>query len=181
MINSEKYAYSPIYDVYVSRETMGLLKRNSRNRKGEIDESELVPVKLYTTFNGYIKFHNKGRTTSAFLYINAGHYRYKTEDGVKEAKAGDTVYAHSHLDAGSFVFDACGKRWEMDELGVLHAKEGETEFSHIPDWYAWEREQVRREILEGTYKLDVDVKIGMLVDTKNIYMVGDIYFLKRKK
>lgn len=29
-------------------------------------------------------------------------------------KAGDTDYAHSHLDPGSFVFDAQGKRWAFD-------------------------------------------------------------------
>ena len=29
-------------------------------------------------------------------------------------KAGKTVYAHSHLDAGSFVFDSMGKRWAHD-------------------------------------------------------------------
>ena len=29
-------------------------------------------------------------------------------------KAGKTVYAHSHLDAGSFVFDAMGRRWAYD-------------------------------------------------------------------
>ena len=29
-------------------------------------------------------------------------------------KAGNTVYAHSHLDAGSFVFDAKGRRWAYD-------------------------------------------------------------------
>lgn len=29
-------------------------------------------------------------------------------------KAGETDYAHSHLDAGSFVFDANGKRWAHD-------------------------------------------------------------------
>ncbi len=47
--------------------------------------------------------------------------------------------------------DACGKRWEMSELGELHALEGETEFSHIPDWYEWERDNVRREVAEGRY------------------------------
>ena len=29
-------------------------------------------------------------------------------------KAGNTVYAHSHLDAGSFVLDAMGRRWAYD-------------------------------------------------------------------
>ena len=66
----------------------------------------------------------------------------------------------------------CQKAWEMDTLGQMKAVEGETEFSHIPDWYAWERQEVRRELEEGTYQLETDVKIGMLVDYKAIYMVG---------
>ena len=68
---------------------------------------------------------------------------------------------------------ACGKHWEMDELGQLKATAGETEFAHIPDWYAWERQQVRKALEDGTYSLETDVKIGMMVDYKNIYMVGD--------
>ena len=68
---------------------------------------------------------------------------------------------------------ACGKHWEMDELGQLKATEGETEFAHIPDWYAWKRQQVRKALEDGTYSLETDVKIGMMVDYKNIYMVGD--------
>ena len=67
----------------------------------------------------------------------------------------------------------CGKVWEMDELGQMKAQEGETEYPHIPDWYAWERAEVRRELEEGTYRLETDVNIGMMVDYKSIYMVGD--------
>ena len=67
----------------------------------------------------------------------------------------------------------CGKSWELDTLGQMKATEGETEFSHIPDWYAWERDEVRRELEEGTYTLETDVEIGMMVDYKAIYMVGD--------
>ena len=67
----------------------------------------------------------------------------------------------------------CGKTYELTPLGELKAEEGETEFSHIPDWYAWEREQVKQEILEDTYKLDVDVDIAMLVDFQAIYKVGE--------
>ena len=67
----------------------------------------------------------------------------------------------------------CGKKYELTPLGKLKALEGETEYPHIPDWFRWEREQVRQEILDGRYKLDVDVQIGMLVDYKHLYMVGD--------
>ena len=66
----------------------------------------------------------------------------------------------------------CGKQWNLTPLGELEALEGETVFPHIPDWYAWERAQVRQEIQEGTYRLDVDVEIVMLVDFRAIYRVG---------
>ena len=66
----------------------------------------------------------------------------------------------------------CKKVWEMDTLGQLKAVDGETEFSHIPDWYAWERSEVRKELETGTYSLETDVDIGMMVDYKAIYMVG---------
>ena len=66
----------------------------------------------------------------------------------------------------------CGKTWELTPLGELQALEGETEFSHIPSWYAWERDQVKQEIENDTYRLDVDVDIAMLVDFKAIYRVG---------
>ncbi len=67
----------------------------------------------------------------------------------------------------------CSKQWEMDVLGQLKALEGETEFPHIPDWYAWERRCVREELENGSYSLDTAVDIGMMVDYKAIYMIGE--------
>ena len=53
---------------------------------------------------------------------------------------------------GAEIFcNHCGKRWFLQENGQLKATEGETEFPHIPDWFEWERAQVRQQILEGTY------------------------------
>ena len=66
----------------------------------------------------------------------------------------------------------CGKQWQLSTLGQLEAVKGETEYPHIPDWYAWQRREVRRELENGSYRLAVDVKIGMMVDYKAIYMVG---------
>jgi hypothetical protein len=43
----------------------------------------------------------------------------------------------------------------------------------VPDWYAWQRQQVKKELEEGTYQLDLPVKIGMMIDYKAIYMVGE--------
>lgn len=66
----------------------------------------------------------------------------------------------------------CGKRWELTEQGKLKSLDGESRFDHVPDWYAWERECVRRELAEGTYSLDVPVDICVMVDTRCIYRVG---------
>lgn len=67
---------------------------------------------------------------------------------------------------------ACGKTYEMDIYGSLTALSGETEFSHIPDWYDYERECVRNELLSGEYRLDTEVEIGIIRDYKALYMVG---------
>ncbi|MBE6764204.1 MAG: 1-acyl-sn-glycerol-3-phosphate acyltransferase [Ruminococcaceae bacterium] len=70
---------------------------------------------------------------------------------------------HQMSSEGTKLFcTACGKQWEMDELGVLHALEGETEFTHIPDWYEWQRAEVRREIEEGRYHFEDTVDVYSL-------------------
>ncbi|MBQ7351913.1 MAG: 1-acyl-sn-glycerol-3-phosphate acyltransferase [Clostridia bacterium] len=61
---------------------------------------------------------------------------------------------------GSEIFcEECGKRWTWREDGYLEALEGKTEFDHIPDWYEWERSQVRKEIEEGKYAFDDEVDL----------------------
>ena len=67
---------------------------------------------------------------------------------------------------------ACGKQYELTEKGFLRGLDGVTEFDHVPDWYAWERAQVREALADGCYRLEAAVDIGMMVDYKSIYMVG---------
>lgn len=66
--------------------------------------------------------------------------------------------------------DKCGKEWEYTELGELKAKEGETEFSHIPDWYEWERQEVAKEVRDGAYHFESEVHVDMLPVDKFIPM-----------
>ena len=66
----------------------------------------------------------------------------------------------------------CGKKYELTPIGDLQAVEGETEFSTVPSWNDWQRAQVRQSILDGSYKLDVDVDITVMVDFKALYNVG---------
>ena len=66
----------------------------------------------------------------------------------------------------------CGKIYVLTELGYLQALDGQTAFTHIPNWYEWERGQVRNELENGVYRLETPVDIGVLVDYKALYMVG---------
>jgi len=115
------------------------------------------------------------------------HFRWQQENGVKitEKFRADglnrVLYKCAHCltegrmhGAGTEITcEHCGKTYELTEDGFLRAAEGETRFNHVPDWYRWERECVRNEILTGAYGLTVDVDIAMLVDTKKIYFVGE--------
>lgn len=65
----------------------------------------------------------------------------------------------------------CSKTYTLDEHGYLTADGGV--FTHVPDWYAWQRQQVRQELENGSYRMEKKVRIAMLVDTKALYVVGE--------
>lgn len=67
---------------------------------------------------------------------------------------------------------SCGEEYEMNELGQLNNPKGNTIFSHIPDWYEWERQQVHQEILDGKYNVELEVDIDMLPNNTGFYRIG---------
>ena len=103
-------------------------------------------------------------------------YRYQKEAGIRitEPYRAEGLHkvlyqcphclAESKMDSkGAELFcTACGKRWVWEESGDLRAVEGETEFAHIPDWFEWERQQVRKQIEEGTYRFEDEVEVFSL-------------------
>ena len=100
-------------------------------------------------------------------------YKYQKENGIliTEPKRAEglhkVLYQCPHCktefkmnSAGSEIFcEECGKRWNLCEDGSLKAVEGETEFSHVPDWFEWERAEVKRQIENGEYSFEDDVEI----------------------
>ena len=100
-------------------------------------------------------------------------YRYQLEAGIRitepyRAEGLEKVlYQCPHCGTefqmgtkGAEIFcNHCGKHWFLQENGQLEAREGETEFSHIPHWFEWEREQVRQEILQGRYRYEDEVEV----------------------
>ena len=68
---------------------------------------------------------------------------------------------------GTDVFcNHCHASWHLDEYGELHAKEGETRFKLVSDWYRWEREEAIKEVEEGRYHFEDDVRIEHFVNAK---------------
>ena len=65
----------------------------------------------------------------------------------------------------------CGARYELTENGYLASDNAV--FNHVPYWYNWQRREVRKELERGTYKLEVDVDIAMMVNHNAIYRVGE--------
>lgn len=62
--------------------------------------------------------------------------------------------------------EACGAKWEMDTLSRLHGVNTQAGFSHVPDWYNWEREEVRKEVQAGTYRFEDDVRVEDYYNSK---------------
>lgn len=80
-----------------------------------------------------------------------------------------------------FICHNCGKTYHMTTYGQMEASDGQTLFSHIPDWYRWEREKVKEEIEKDQYELNIPVEIGVLKDFQSIYMIGDGNLVHNKK
>ncbi len=79
------------------------------------------------------------------------------------------------------ICDSCGAAYHLDQYGYLECKSGEGRFDHIPDWYAWQRQCVHKEILDGNYEIDIPVDLAMIVDTKCLYRIGEGRFRHSKE
>lgn len=67
----------------------------------------------------------------------------------------------------------CGQEYELTEIGYLKNINGETKFDHVPSWYKWEREEVKKELERGEYVTDTDVEIYILKDPYKLYKLGE--------
>jgi ribosomal protein L37AE/L43A len=66
----------------------------------------------------------------------------------------------------------CHATYEMDEYGVLKNINGNTIFSHIPDWYEFERQFVKNQILKGEYRFEDDVAVDSLPNSDGYVRLG---------
>jgi hypothetical protein len=71
----------------------------------------------------------------------------------------------------------CHKTYEMDELGYFHATDGVTEFDTVKKWYEFERQNVRKQIDEGTYRFEDDVAVDSLPNAKGYIRLGNAHLI----
>lgn len=67
----------------------------------------------------------------------------------------------------------CSTTYELSEEGKLKNINGETKFFHIPTWYRWQRESLRKEIIEEKYSLDLHGTVLATIDHKSVYKLGE--------
>lgn len=66
----------------------------------------------------------------------------------------------------------CGKRWNLQPTGELEASSGNTEFSYAPDWFEFQRAQVRQQVEQGTYSISDDVDVDSLPNARGYINIG---------
>ena len=164
------FARDPLYNclqkrkVQASATVTGLLSRDEIHEKS-VSELDAILDEAFTFDNFAWQKAQGVRIEEPFRADGLERILYRCAHcGTEGQMEGKGVELRCH---------ACGKRYKLTSLGELEALDGETEFPHIPDYYAWERECVRSELEPGSYRLDTEVSIGMLVDFKAIYLVGD--------
>jgi 1-acyl-sn-glycerol-3-phosphate acyltransferase len=164
------FARDPLYNglqnrkVKVSAEVTTLLTAEQVREK-TAEELEAI-VKEAFTFDNLAEQYERGvKITESFRADGLHRILYKCPACLSE---GDMEGKGTHL-----TCRACGKSWYLNEDSRLEAADGVTEFPHIPDWYDWERAEVKKEIDRGEYRLDTPVQIGLMVDYKGLYMVGE--------
>ena len=136
-------------------------------------------VPLYTTIKLVLTVEDIERMSAEEINefikkeMTYDEYKYQKDNGIliTEPKRAEglhkVLYQCPHCmteskmnsEGAEIYCEECGKRWTLNEDGTLSANEGETEFAHVPDWFNWEKEQVRAQIEAGEYSFEDDVEI----------------------
>lgn len=169
IITEGAFALDPLYNclqrrkVKVSAEVRCLLTREEIAEKS-VEELDAILDEAFSFDNFRWQQQNGIEIKEPFRADGLSRILYRCADcgteGCMEGRGTRLICHH------------CGKEHELTEQGYLRAVEGETRFAHIPDWYDWQREEVRKSLQDGSYRLDTEVDIAMMVDYKAIYRVG---------
>jgi 1-acyl-sn-glycerol-3-phosphate acyltransferase len=162
------FARDPLYNnlqkrkVNISADIKYLLSPEDIKNK-TVDELNQVLRSEFTFDNWKWQRDNNVKITEPFRadYLNRVLYKCRS-CGCEGKMSGKGI---------TLTCSNCGLQWTLREDGQLEQNDTK-EIYQVPDWFRWEREQVRSELTAGTYCIDTPVEIYMMVNTKAIYHVG---------
>lgn len=164
------FAYDPLYNglqirnVNVSADVTYVLSKEEIEEKS-VDEINEIIMKYFSFDNFKWQQENNIKISEPFRADGLNRILYKCPHCMEESfmvGKGTTIKCEN-----------CNHEYELTEYGYLRCLTGDAKFTHIPDWFKWERECVKQEIKEDKYLLDTNVDIYMLVDSKCLYKVGE--------
>jgi len=163
------YLRDPLYNnlqlrkLDISASIEYVLSKEEIAQKSEQELSEIVNNHfIFDSFKW--QQDNKISIKEPFRADSLNRLLYKCPHCLKEGKMegkGTKIICHE-----------CNNEYELNEYGYLVHKSNPI-FNHIPDWYKWERDCVKEEILKDEYEVFIDVEIYALKDMKHIYKLGD--------
>ena len=62
--------------------------------------------------------------------------------------------------------DACGVEYRLNEDGTLSCLNGDAKFTRISQWFDWEKDNVTKEVKEGRYHFEDDVRMEKMEGVK---------------
>ena len=140
--------------------------------KLSVDEINNIVYKQFTFDELKYQQENKIEINEPFRADKLNRILYRCSscgsEGFMEGK-GITLTCHK-----------CGKVHELTPHGYLKALDGKETITHIPTWYQYERECVRKEIESGKYKIESDVEVYLIKNYKAVYKVEDAHLTHTK-
>ncbi len=124
-------------------------------------------------------------TDALNLYFYYDEYKYQAENKIKidYPKRAEGLHkvlficknCHSENKIESYENTLkcknCGEIWQMDEYGQLCSKSGE--MLHIPDYYEFQKGEIKKQIEQNKYSLNIKVRIEALPNEKGFVQMGD--------
>ncbi len=169
------FAYDPLYNCLQKRNVDVSAKMSCVLRPEQVEE--MTATEINRILAGQFRFDN-------FKWQQENHIKITENfraDGLNRVlyKCASCLEEGQMEGSGTGILcKKCGAKWELTEEGSLHRLAGgaavpTTDFTHIPDWYRWERECVKQDLNAGIYQLDIPVDIIMMVDYDAVYRVGE--------
>lgn len=162
---------------YLNSPVWNLAHRNSRV------EAEMTQIVTQDEIGKLSYEEIYDRINTAFEY---DEYRWQKENNIRIKHKNNAQGLHKVLyqcphcmteykmnSGGNKIWcEHCGKEWVLLEFGELSALQGETEFAHIPNWYEFERSQVRKQIEQKNYQWTGEVIVDSLPNANGYIRLG---------